>query len=265
MIAALAFEPALRRVRRVRFVPCASLPLDAACAIASGLHDALQSTLGAACAVTMGEPVALAATSWRSLAAQSLAFVLPGRDTDIVFVLARRDARALIAAAFGEELAPHDASWTELEAGAVERIVTRAAPACEPVCGERRGPVRTVDAAQLAPCADFFDLRVAAPVRLTIGVGITRAIAPPAPIRTLAPLTLGAIPLETRVVLGRGVIVASRLLELRIGEIVPLHTKVAGEAELNVAGHGIALGSCGVLNGRAAFDVQSTRTRGDAH
>ncbi len=265
MIAALAFEPALRRVRRARFVPRASLPLDAACAIARGLHDALQSTLGAACAVTLGEPVALAAMSWRSLAAQALAFVLPGRDTDVVFVLARRDARALIAAAFGEELAPHDASWTELEAGAVERIMARAAPACDVVCGERRGPVRAVDPAHLAPCADFFDLRVAAPVRLTIGIGIARSVAPPAPIRTLAPLTLGAIPLEVRVVLGRGVIAASRLLDLRVGEIVTLRTKVAGEAELNVAGHGIALGSCGVLKGRAAFDVQSTRMRGDAH
>jgi flagellar motor switch/type III secretory pathway protein FliN len=124
--------------------------------------------------------------------------------------------------------------------------------------------VRAVDPALLAPCADFFDVRVAAPARLTIGIGSTRQVVPPAPIRTLAPPTLGAIPLEARVVLGRGVVLASRLLDLRVGEIVPLHTKVAGEAELNVAGHGIALGSCGVFQGRAAFDVHSTRMRGDA-
>ena len=263
-MAALAFEPSLGRVRRARFVPRAGITLAAACTLAGGLRDALRTALGDACAVTMGEPVALGATAWRSLAARALAFVVPGRITDIVFVLPGRDARALIAAAFREEPAPHDASWTALEAGAVERIIARCAPACDALCGERLGPVRAVDPARLAPCIDFFDVRVAAPIRLTIGVGIARVLVEPPPARTLAPSAFGTIPLAARVVLGRGVISASRLLDLRIGDVVRLHTKVAGEGELNVAGQRIGVGTCGVRRGVAAFDVQSTKTRGDA-
>ncbi len=264
MIAALAFEPSLGRVRRARFVPRVGLGLEAACGLANGLRDALAGALGATCAVTIGEPVALDALAWRSFCARALAFTLPGRTTDIVFVLAQRDARALIAAAFGEPPAPHDASWTPLEAGAVERIIARCAPACDALCGERYGPVVAVDPARLGTCVDFFDVRVAAPVRLTIGVGLLRALPEPPPARTLARATLGAIPLEARVVLGRGVLAASRLLDLRVGDLVRLGTKVAGEGELNVAGHGIALGTCGVRNGLAAFDVHSTKMRGDA-
>ncbi len=264
MIAALAFEAAAGRVRRARFVPRAGLAVEAACALASGLHAALRGVLGEACALTIGEPVALDAPAWRSLAADALAFAVPGTATDVLFVLPRRDARALIAAAFGEEPAPHDASWSALEAGAVERIVARCAPACEAICGTRIGPVRAVDPARLAPCVDAFDVRVSAPVRLTIGVGLLRALPSAPPARTIAPSALGAVPLETRVVLGRGEIAAARLLELRVGGVVRLRTKVAGEGELNVAGQRIALGTCGVRHGLAAFDVRSTKMRGDA-
>ncbi len=264
MIATLAFDPAPGRVRRARFVPRAGLTLDAACALGAGLRDALGSALGDACAVTIGEPIALDAGAWRALAARTLAFAFPGRATDVVFVLAQRDARALIAAAFREEAAPHDASWTALEAGALERIIARCGPACEAIAGERRGPLRTVDPARLAPCVDFFDVRIAAPVRLTIGVGLLRSLPEAAPARTLAPASLGAVPIEARVVLGRGVIAASRLLDLRVGDVVRLQTKVAGEGELNVAGHRMGVGTCGVRNGHAAFDVRSTKLRGDA-
>jgi flagellar motor switch/type III secretory pathway protein FliN len=264
VIAALAFEPSLGRVRRARFVPCPSLSVDAACAIASGVADALQHVLCAAAHITIGEPVALDSAAWRTLGTNALAFALPLRDTDLVIVLARRDARALIAAAFHEEPPAHDGPWTELEAGAVERIITRAVPACEAVYGACRGPVRAVDPGALGPCVDVVDLRVAAPVRLTIGIGLLRPLAAPPPARTLAPATLGRMPLDVRVVLGRGTMVASRLLDLSVGDIVTLRTKVAGDAELNVAGHRIALGTCGVVDGRAAFDVRSTGMRGDA-
>ncbi len=264
MIAALTFDPAPGRVRRARFVPRPGLGLDAACALAAGLRDALGSALGDACAATIGEPVALDAAAWRALASRSLAFAFPGRATDIVFVLSQPDARALIAAAFREEPAPHDASWSALEAGALERIIARCAPACEAIAGARRGPLRAVDPARLAPCADAFDVRVTAPVRLTIGVGLLRALPDVPPARTLARAALGSVPLEARVVLGRGVLAASRLLDLRVGDVVRLHTKVAGEGELNVAGQRIAVGTCGVRNGLAAFDVRSTKMRGDA-
>jgi len=264
VIAALTFDPAPGRVRRARFVPRPGLALEAACALGAGVRDAIASALGDVCAATIGEPVALDAVAWRALAGRALAFAFPGRSTDIVFVLAQRDARALIAAAFREEPAPHDASWTALESGALERIIARCTPACEAIAGERRGPLRAVDPARLAPCVEFFDVRIAAPVRLTIGVGLLRSLPEPAPARTFPPAALAAVPVEARVVLGRGVLDASRLLDLRVGDVVRLHTKVAGEGELNVAGQRMAVGTCGVRNGLAAFDVRSTKMRGDA-
>jgi hypothetical protein len=265
VIASLAFEPALGRVRRARFVPRATLTLDAACAVANGIGDAFAQVFDGACRVTLGEPVALDAVAWRSLATHALAFVMPGRETDLVFVVPRRDARALIAAAFHDEDAAHaTAPWTVLEAGAMERIFSRAAPACDAICGERRGAVHAIDPARLDPCVDFFDLRVTAPVRLTIGIGLLRPLAAPRPARTLDPGMLGSVALDARVVLGRGSIVAARLLGLRVGDVLSLCTKVDGNAELNVGALRIALGTCGVVNGHVAFDVQSPLLRGDA-
>ncbi len=244
-------------------MPRAGISLDAACSVANGLRDALQSAFGERCDVAVGDPVVLEASAWRSLAANALAFILPGRATDVVFVLPHRDARGLIAAAFREEPAAYDATWTALEAGAVQRIIARAAPACDLLCGERCGPVRAIDPALLTPCIDFFDVRVSAPIHVTIGVGILREIAARPVTAPVPRVSLAAIPLELRVVLGYGTIPASRFLELRAGDVVRLDTKVAGDAELNLAGQSIALGTCGVVDGRAAFDVRSAK-RGDA-
>src|ERR1700733_14559313 len=108
MIAALAFEPARGRIRQARFVRRPGLPVDAACVVANGVREALRTLLGESCAVTIGEPGALDAAAWRSLANDALLFATPGRATDVVFVLGARDARRLVQAAFGEEVAAED-------------------------------------------------------------------------------------------------------------------------------------------------------------
>jgi flagellar motor switch/type III secretory pathway protein FliN len=263
VIATLAFEPARDGIRRARFVACPGLPVDAACVVANGVREALRTLLGEACTVTIGEPVALDATAWRSLVHEALLFATPGRATDVVFVLAPRDARRLVAAAFGEDTAVEDAAWSTLEAGAIERIIARCANACDALCVERRGPTSAVDAARLPRSVAYFDVRVAAPVAFTLGVGILREIPEAPPPSTLAPAALGAVPVEVRVLLGRGTIPAPRLLELQPGSLVALSTKVEDEGELNLAGQRIALGSCGVRNGRAAFEVRIQTMRGD--
>ncbi len=263
MIAALAFEPARRGIRRARFVPRASLPVDAACVVANGVREALRTLLGQACAVTIGEPVALDAAAWRSLARDALLFATPGRVTDVVFVLAARDARRLVGAAFGEDGTAEDGAWSALEAGAIERIVARCANACEALCVERHGPTTAVDVALTPRSVAYFDVRVAAPVALTIGVGILRELPETPPPATLKPAVLGGVRVDLRVVLGRGRLPAPRLLDLRIGSVVELDTKVDGEGELNLAGQRIAFGTSGVRNGHAAFEVRSASMRGD--
>jgi len=263
VIARLAFEPRRAGLRRVRFVPRPSLPVDAACVVANGVREALRTLLDDACAVTIGEPVALDAGAWRNLARDALLFATPGRATDVVFVLARRDARTLLAAAFGEDAAAPDGAWSALEAGAIERIVARCANACEALCVERRGPTSSVDVARLPCSVAYFDVRVAAPVALTIGVGILRELPQAPPVATLPAAVLGGVPVEVRAVLGRGALTLPRLLDLRVGSVVPLRTKVDGDGELNLAGQRIALGTCGVRNGHAAFEVRVQTMRGD--
>jgi flagellar motor switch/type III secretory pathway protein FliN len=263
VIATLAFEPSRGRVRRARFVPRPSLPVDAACVVANGVREALRTLLGEACALTIGEPVALDAAAWRSLASDALLFATPGRATDVVFVLAARDARRLVQAAFGEDVAAEDGSWSALEAGAIERIVSRCAVACEALCVERRGPTSTVDAARVPRSVAYFDVRVTAPVALTIGVGIVRELPETPPPATVTPASLGDLGIDVRVILGRGMLTAPRLLDLRVGSLVPLSTKVDGEGELNLAGQRIALGTPGVRNGHAAFEIRTQTMRGD--
>ncbi len=264
MIAALAFTAAgPGRVRRAVFVRRPRIPLDAACVVANGVRESLRTMLGEGCTVALGEPVALDAAAWSILIRDAHVFATPGRATDVAFVLGRRDARTLVDAAFGEA-ASHRGATSALEHSAVERIVARCANACDVLCAERRGPTRAVDAAQLPQCAAFFDVRVTAPVRFTLGVGLLRELPDAEPAPLLSPAALRAVPLTARVVLGWGQITARRLLELRPGDLVPLGTKVADEGELNVAGQRVAGGICGAIRGRAAFVVRSLPSRGDA-
>jgi Type III flagellar switch regulator (C-ring) FliN C-term len=263
VIATLAFGPRRACVRQARFIPRPSLPVDAACVLANGVREGLRTLLGEACSVTIGEPVAVDAPAWRNLTHDALLFATPGRATDVVFVLAARDARRLVAAAFGEDCPTDQGSWSALEAGAIERIIARCANACEALCVERRGPTRAVDAAQVPRSVAYFDVRVTAPVALTLGVGIVRDLPEVPPLATVTPATLGGAAVEVRVILGHTELPIPRLLELRAGSVVVLSTKVEGEGELNVAGQRIAFGICGLRHGRPAFEVRSIIPRGD--
>ena len=264
MIATLAFGAARGRVREARFVPRAGVPIDAACVVASGVRETLRALLGEPCALTIGEPVALDGEAWNRLTRDALVFAVPGRATDVAFVLGAGDARRLLQAAFGEDPGGGGGAWSALETGALERIVARCAVACDALCVERRGPPMLVEAALLPRPAAYFDVRIAAPLALTIGVGVLRELPEAPPALTLGPAVLAGLRAELRVVLGRGALPAARLLDLRQGSVVPLRTKVAGEGELNLAGQRIAFGTCGVRNGHAAFEVGSIAMRGDA-
>jgi hypothetical protein len=249
-------------IARLTFARHTRVPIDAACVVANGVREALRALLGENCTVTMGEPVALAPPAWHALTQGALVFETPGYATDVAFVLRRTDARLLVDSAFGEEPA-HPGTWSALERDALERIVARCAGACDVLCAERRGPTRAADPAALPGCVAFFDVRVTAPVTLTLGVGVLRDLPEPLPAVTLSPAVLGGVGLAAQVILGRARISAGRLLELRIGDIVTLETKVGEDGELKVAGQGIADGICGVVRGRAAFAVRSLYSRGE--
>ena len=102
MIAEAEFGPAAGGVRELRFRTRSSIPLEAACVVANGLRETLRELFGEACELVVGEPASLPADAWRVVSRDALLFLTRGRQTDIVLVIPRADARRLVLRAFGE-------------------------------------------------------------------------------------------------------------------------------------------------------------------
>lgn len=275
MIADARFAPPLGRVRALRFVPRAPIPLEAACRAAERVADALRELLGARCELVLGEPAALDGPAWALLARESLLYLARGRRTDVVLVLPQADARRLVRHAFGEGDAPGipsapgadspDRSESEcsvLELHALERIAARCARACEPLgagvgepLGAGTGEARAVRAHEVPACAAYVDLRVRAPVPLTLGIGVVRPLPAPAPAGGLEPRALDELVLEARAVFAEGTIGAAAFVKLRPGDVVRLDSQVGSPACLNIGGQRLATGIAGVVASRTAFLV----------
>ncbi len=255
MIADASFGPRRNRVRRLRFVRRASIPLSAACLVANGIRETLRELLGEPCEVVLGEPAALDAESWSLLARDALLYLTRGRQTDVVIVLPRPDARRLVLRAFGEGEALPDVACSALELHALERIAARCAAACDPLCAERHGASRPVAADELPRCAAYVDLRVCTPLRLTLGIAIVRDLPDPGPAGALSARVLEPVALEARAVFAEGTMDAAAFVALRPGDVVKLRTKVGAPASLNVAARPIAVGAPGTIGARTAFLV----------
>ncbi|MBV8371190.1 MAG: FliM/FliN family flagellar motor switch protein [Candidatus Eremiobacteraeota bacterium] len=255
MIASATFGAAHGRVRRLRFVPRASVPLEAACTVANGVRETLRELLGADCELVLGEPAALGAGAWSLLAREALLFLTRGRRTDIVLVLPQSDARRLVLRAFGEGEALPDGACSALELHALERIAARCAAAFDPLCAERRGGSRPVGIHEVPACAAYFDLRVHAPLALTLGIGIVRELPEPGPVALISPRALDPVEVEARAVFAEGMIAAAEFVRMRPGTVVKLDTKVGAPASLNVGERRLAAGVAGVVAARTAFLV----------
>jgi len=261
VIAGATFGPASGGVRRLRFVPRAPIPVEAACVVANGVRETLRELLGATCELVLGEPAALGPQAWSELAADALLFLTRGRRTDIVLVLPLRDARRLVLRAFGEGDEPGGAqelperACSALELHALERIAARCAAAFEPLCAERREGSRAVRAHEIPACVAYFDLRVHAPLALTLGIGIVRDLPDPGPSGALSPRALDPVTLEARAVFAEGTIDAAAFVKIRPGQVVKLDTKVGAPASLKCGPRRLATGVPGVVASRTAFLV----------
>lgn len=261
MIADATFGAPVRGVRALRFIPCASIPVEAACLVANGLRETLRQVFGAACEVVVGEPAVLDPVGWSSIARDAHLFLTRGRQTDIVLVVSQCDARRMVLRAFGEADGSGGAAdtaadaWSALELQAIERIAARCAAAFEPLCAERYAAPRPVDVREVRPCVAYVDVRVQAPVALTLGIGIVRDLPDPGPSGSLGASALDRVGVEACVVFAEGTMSAASFLALRPGDVVALATKVGGPASLNVAGRRLASGVAGVVASHRAFFV----------
>lgn len=259
MIADATFDSAGGGPRTLRFVPRASVPLEAACAVANGIRETLRELLGE-CDLVLGEPAALVPSAWALLARESLLFLTRGCATDVVIVLPHRDARRLVLRAFGESDALPDGACSALEVHALERIAARCAAAFDPLCrGRGEGP-RSVRTHDVPACTAYFDLRVHAPLPLTLGIAIVRDLPDPGPAALLAPRTLEALTVDVRAVFAEGILDAAGFVELRPGSVVRLETKVGALASLNLGAGRLATGVAGVVASHSAFLVHDVAT-----
>ena len=259
MIADASFGPGGGGVRALRFVRRASVPLETACVVANGIRETLRELLGE-CELVLGEPAALGPQAWALLARDALLFLTRGRATDVVIVLPQRDARRLVLRAFGEGDDLPDGACSALEMHALERIAGRCAAAFEPLCrGRGEGP-RAVRASEVPACSAYFDLRVRAPLPLTLGIGIVRDLPEPGPAALFAPRALDEVSVDLRAVFAEGILDAAEFVELRPGSVVKLGTKVGAPASLKLGAGRLATGVAGVAASHTAFLVHDVAT-----
>jgi flagellar motor switch/type III secretory pathway protein FliN len=270
MIAHARFVPGVDGVRRLRFSARSSIPLDTACLVANGLRETLRDVFDDACELVVGEPCAITADAWRVLTTDALLFVTSGRQTDIVLVIGRADARRLVLRAFGEGAAPSSSpigsedACSALEVQAIERIAARCAMSFDALCAQRSGPSRAVAFADVPSCAAYFDVRVHAPVALTLGIAIVRALPEPGPAGRLAPRTLDDVPIALDVTLASTSIAAAEMLGWQIGDVVAFPSRLGADAMLRAGGRVIACGVPGVAGSHAALRVTGSLAVADA-
>jgi hypothetical protein len=255
MIADASFGPPAAGVRPLRFTPRASIPPATACLVANGLRETLRDLLGTRCELVLGEPAAIAADAWSALAHDAFLFLTRGRQTDIVLVLPRRDARRLVLRAFGEGDALPDEACSALELHAIERIAARCAATFDPLCAERTAASRAVAVHEIPRCVAYFDVRVQVPVCLEIGIGIVRDL-PDAGAAGRVPLSaLGEVTLRADAVFGNGTVSYAQAMALRPGLLLPLNVPLDAPARLRIAGRTLAYGACGARDGRTALRI----------
>lgn len=258
MIADAKFDSPRQGVRRLRFVPRAPMPLDAACRVANGIGETLHQLFGETCELDLGEPVALGAQAWSQLARDAQLFLVRGRPADVVLIVPRRDARRLVLHVFGEAEAAEapaalDAACSALELQAVERIAGRCAPALEPLGAHSGEGSRRVRAGDAPACVAYFDLRIRSPIELTLGVGVVQPVPEPRSAERVSAAALDGVRLEVRAVFAEGLIDAADFVSLRPGDLVKLDTKVGALASLNLGSGRLATGVAGVVSSRTAF------------
>ncbi|MFN2528459.1 MAG: FliM/FliN family flagellar motor switch protein [Candidatus Baltobacteraceae bacterium] len=257
MIAALTFENSAeryegRRIRGARFTRRSSLPVSAACVVASGVRETLCAQLGTRVNVRLLEPVIPDPAAWQLITADATIFRLRGPLSDGALILRRTDALGLVGAVFGERPGK-SRPLSPIEDEVLARVLRSLATALSPVCGatEKLSIERTN---QGAGFVTYFELLLDGPVEAKIGVALTRDPQPAAH-PCLAIEDLQDVELELTAEFATGELEAAELLLLQPDTTLRMKTKVGASAVLKLAGRIVARGECGALGEHTAFAV----------
>ena len=210
----------------------------------------------------MGEPAIIDETAWKHLIAGAYGFHTRGRGNDGVLLIGAADARTIVRRAFGEDGTAAESGFSALELLALERLAGEIAEVFVPLFGERRGTTLYRPAAELPLCTAVFDVRIRAPFTATLCIALVRDVPRPLVGATISPKTLLGVDVEVRAEFAAGVVPASRLMHLAIGDVLSLDTKVGEAAALKVGSARVATGECGLAGARAAFLVRAAEMMG---
>jgi flagellar motor switch/type III secretory pathway protein FliN len=240
----------VKRIRAIRFTGRSSLPVGAACVVASGIREALGALFTTEIRVRLFEPALPQPHAWRAILDDARIYSLRGPSAEAVLILRLADAAALAAAAFGETGARTPASLSPMECATLDRTAALLAAQCSSVCGG--APIITV-ATEPGALTTFFEIQIEQPVRARIGIGLRRdPVTPAAGTLNLGDLADISINVGVRVDLGCAP--AAQLAALEPGDVLPLRNALA-DATLVAAGRLLARGECGVSGDRYAFAV----------
>ncbi|MBC5816668.1 MAG: FliM/FliN family flagellar motor switch protein [Candidatus Eremiobacteraeota bacterium] len=257
MIAALTFENAVeryegRRIRGARFTRRSSLPVSAACVVASGVRETLCAQLGARVNVRLLEPVVPDPAAWELITADAMMFRVRAPLSDAALILRRDDALGLVGAVFGER-PEKSRPLSPIEDEVLARVLRSLAATLSPVCGapEKLSIDRTTERTGFVT---YFELLLDGAIEVRIGVALTRD-PQPAGHMCLRIEDLLDVELELTAEFATGDMEAAELLLLQPNTTLRMKTKVGAPAVLKLAGRIVARGECGALGGQSAFAV----------
>jgi flagellar motor switch protein FliM len=245
-----------KRVQNARFEERSSLPASAACVVASGVRETLSALLRTSVALSLFEPTIPTAPAWSAIVQGAQIYRLRARKSDAAIVLRPPDAAALAAAVFGEPQPAGRASHalSPIEREVVDRVVRAIARSLAAVCGTRDGD-ELESVREIEGFVTYFELQLEAPVAARIGIALS-SDPPPEPRDRLTLADLSQVELAPTASLDLGSIETGAIPRLSLGVLFPLVTLNLHRVTLQLYGHTLARGICGVRNGRYALTVQ---------
>ena len=156
-----------RRVRTIKFERRSSLPVSAACVVASAVRETLGALLATPVSLRLLEPRIPDPHAWNVISSGAQLFGVRGALCDAAFVLRPKDAVALATAAFGEN-APDVRRLSAVEQEVLIRALRGIAGSLAPVCGRDLSPLERI--LDIRGYVTYFELIVERPMAMRMGV-----------------------------------------------------------------------------------------------
>lgn len=239
----------------LQFAERSCLPLSAACLVAGSVRERLAALLGVPVALCVLEPEIPDPQAWEVIGQSAHVYRVRGNVADAALILRDRDAKAVAAAAFGEtpDLRGAEVRLSPLERDVLDRVAAALIGTLVSLCGEQRELVAS--SASTRDFVSYLELLIDEPVAARLGIALSRDLVPEA-VSAVTPSDLADLPLEASVVISLEELTARRLAELAPGDVVPITRPSALRGSLRIGGRTLAVGTCGVRDGRYALEIE---------